>query len=104
MFVFFVSVTIGMSYAFFFFFSSRRRHTRCYRDWSSDGCSSDLEADGERLGPALVLVELKPENVLALATDAGGVVGLRTGLQDLGPSLPGRQERHGLEILVTPNR
>src|SRR5207245_3338393 len=21
---------------------SRRRHTRCYRDWSSDGCSSDL--------------------------------------------------------------
>src|SRR5207245_8712773 len=26
----------------FFFFSSRRRHTRCYRDWSSDVCSSDL--------------------------------------------------------------
>src|SRR5207245_6055690 len=23
-------------------FSSRRRHTRCYRDWSSDVCSSDL--------------------------------------------------------------
>src|SRR3989449_4903772 len=29
---------------FFFFFSSRRRHTRCSRDWSSDVCSSDLEA------------------------------------------------------------
>src|SRR2546422_10794681 len=29
----------------FFFFSSRRRHTRCSRDWSSDVCSSDLEAD-----------------------------------------------------------
>src|SRR5436305_14978478 len=27
---------------FFFFFSSRRRHTRCGRDWSSDVCSSDL--------------------------------------------------------------
>src|SRR2546422_7074503 len=26
----------------FFFFSSRRRHTRCSRDWSSDVCSSDL--------------------------------------------------------------
>src|SRR6266498_1305425 len=26
----------------FFFFSSRRRHTRCGRDWSSDVCSSDL--------------------------------------------------------------
>src|SRR3989440_11431082 len=28
----------------FFFFSSRRRHTRSDRDWSSDVCSSDLEA------------------------------------------------------------
>src|SRR5687768_17904629 len=27
-----------------FFFSSRRRHTRCSRDWSSDVCSSDLSA------------------------------------------------------------
>src|SRR6266699_3128435 len=27
---------------FVFFFSSRRRHTRCGRDWSSDVCSSDL--------------------------------------------------------------
>src|SRR2546429_5420086 len=26
----------------YFFFSSRRRHTRCSRDWSSDVCSSDL--------------------------------------------------------------
>src|SRR5947209_15701892 len=26
----------------FFFFSSRRRHTRYWRDWSSDMCSSDL--------------------------------------------------------------
>src|SRR6266496_3856094 len=29
---------------FFFFFSSRRRHTRSLRDWSSDVCSSDLDA------------------------------------------------------------
>src|SRR5215208_596866 len=28
----------------FFFFSSRRRHTRWPRDWSSDVCSSDLGA------------------------------------------------------------
>src|SRR5256884_6451327 len=28
--------------AVLFFFSSRRRHTRCSRDWSSDVCSSDL--------------------------------------------------------------
>src|SRR2546427_11514260 len=29
---------------FFFFFSSRRRHTRFDCDWSSDVCSSDLDA------------------------------------------------------------
>src|SRR2546429_9939150 len=29
-----------------FFFSSRRRHTRCSRDWSSDVCSSDLPPYG----------------------------------------------------------
>src|SRR5699024_11825127 len=27
-----------------FFFSSRRRHTRSKRDWSSDVCSSDLNS------------------------------------------------------------
>src|SRR6266496_5515898 len=33
----------------FFFFSSRRRHTRSLRDWSSDVCSSDLLSKlGER--------------------------------------------------------
>src|SRR3712207_2452221 len=31
-----------------FFFSSRRRHTRYWRDWSSDVCSSDLEELGAR--------------------------------------------------------
>src|SRR5207249_2916137 len=34
-----------------FFFSSRRRHTRSKRDWSSDVCSSDLGPQGgEALG------------------------------------------------------
>src|SRR5947209_15209964 len=32
-----------VSFIFFFFFSSRRRHTRYWRDWSSDVCSSDLK-------------------------------------------------------------
>src|SRR5215813_8446078 len=32
-----------------FFFSSRRRHTRCGRDWSSDVCSSDLAISGNEL-------------------------------------------------------
>src|SRR5690349_23790790 len=48
-----------------FFFSSRRRHTRSLRDWSSDVCSSDLGATmtgiaQDRYGPA-------PEAVLRVA-------------------------------------
>src|SRR5207245_3985143 len=38
----FCSIIFFCDFCFFFFFSSRRRHTRCYRDWSSDVCSSDL--------------------------------------------------------------
>src|SRR5699024_11729003 len=48
---------------FVFFFSSRRRHTRSKRDWSSDVCSSDLvEEDIEKL-------TTEPENVRANAYD-----------------------------------
>src|SRR6266550_501371 len=58
-----------------FFFSSRRRHTRCSRDWSSDVCSSDLGqvrvlcertlrsnwAQGERAGVAYAYTRPSPE-------------------------------------------
>src|SRR5207247_7490903 len=37
----------------FFFFSSRRRHTRSTRDWSSDVCSSDLFRLNEDLLPTV---------------------------------------------------
>src|SRR3712207_8522798 len=41
-----------------FFFSSRRRHTRYWRDWSSDVCSSDLggadACQGDSGGPLMV--------------------------------------------------
>src|SRR6266700_3957891 len=40
----------------FFFFSSRRRHTRFSRDWSSDVCSSDL-----------LIVQLQPGDVLLVS-------------------------------------
>src|SRR5690349_8316542 len=50
-----------------FFFSSRRRHTRSLRDWSSDVCSSDLDAVGvERV------VHDRVADAVATA-DAGGV-------------------------------
>src|SRR5699024_12227879 len=44
-----------------FFFSSRRRHTRSKRDWSSDVCSSDL---GRRRFIILGLIGLIPATLL----------------------------------------
>src|ERR1022692_4425568 len=39
------TIRVRYSYIYvFFFFSSRRRHTRLQGDWSSDVCSSDLDA------------------------------------------------------------
>src|SRR2546429_2878594 len=64
----------------FFFFSSRRRHTRCSRDWSSDVCSSDLRME---------LVE------------ARGQFAVRGGILDVFPAhldVPVRAEWFGDEI------
>src|SRR3989442_3948530 len=40
-----------------FFVRSRRRHTRCGRDWSSDVCSSDLEGKDRRALEGVVALE-----------------------------------------------
>src|SRR3989449_9512605 len=58
-----------------FFFSSRRRHTRCSRDWSSDVCSSDLE-EGVQIFEQAVEVAAAPLRLLPrggepLGRDAG---------------------------------
>src|SRR6266542_5332916 len=52
----------------FFFFSSRRRHTRCYRDWSSDVCSSDLWLANRCLG-----ARCSEEDVVQVAGQVGEV-------------------------------
>src|SRR2546429_6183144 len=72
-----------------FFFSSRRRHTRCSRDWSSDVCSSDLivprhsheneqityipeaQAAFENVSNLLVLVRMTRHNRALLEIDMG---------------------------------
>src|SRR3712207_7144078 len=42
--MFMIVSVLSSAHVWFFFFSSRRRHTRYWRDWSSDVCSSDLAA------------------------------------------------------------
>src|SRR6266852_6118254 len=60
------------------FFSRRRRHTRCYRDWSSDVCSSDLRI-GKDATPATLVVALAPLNVAPLGLDKRASVMLTPG-------------------------
>src|SRR5712675_1745437 len=55
--------------AFCFFFSSRRRHTRCSRDWSSDVCSSDLDGNEKDLERVYTADDLaQGENIVFCAT------------------------------------
>src|SRR6266513_372358 len=61
-----------MAHILFFFFSSRRRHTRSKRDWSSDVCSSDLRTAG------------LPQGVVLMDAGYGNDTGLRTDITALG--------------------
>src|SRR3712207_9458253 len=75
----------------FFFFSSRRRHTRYWRDWSSDVCSSDLafmagkfmdEMPGMSFGHAGTIVEGKEDTAsekIARLAEAGITVAEQIG-------------------------
>src|SRR3712207_7886359 len=58
---------------YYIFFSSRRRHTRYWRDWSSDVCSSDLAP----VDPGLLL------GAGLLFSGVTGVVGLALGAEVL---------------------
>src|SRR5262245_63807349 len=71
-------------FVFFFFFSSRRRHTRCLSDWSSDVCSSDLRH--------LVAVD-EHRRALARGAHAAEVPGI-------GPELLRTLDRPAVEVRV----
>src|SRR5690606_39832623 len=76
----------GASCLCFFFFSSRRRHTRFSRDWSSDVCSSDLGGRQitatltglPRRVPLLAAKALVLSTVTALATAVAIPVSVRS--------------------------
>src|SRR5699024_11735763 len=57
-----------------FFFSSRRRHTRSKRDWSSDVCSSDLGAIISKYEAAFAAVPLLV-SFIPMLMDTGGNCG-----------------------------
>src|SRR2546429_2847189 len=95
-----------------FFFSSRRRHTRCSRDWSSDVCSSDLAF------PTVVDPDLAPPGMHVMSTQVqyapyalrrGGWGTEREKLADRGVPILAvhipRVERFGLDrqILTPPD-
>src|SRR5437899_12389192 len=67
-----------------FFFSSRRRHTRCLSDWSSDVCSSDLvkvEIKGQKVfveGPKGKLDFELPRRT-TVKVDGGNIIVARDG-------------------------
>src|SRR5690625_960336 len=66
-----------------FFFSSRRRHTRLPRDWSSDVCSSDLERYIETfadLGADLLTVHYEACTHLHRTLQAIKQAGMKTGV------------------------
>src|SRR3989442_2763928 len=97
-------MVVAMAAAVGFFFSSRRRHTRCGRDWSSDVCSSDLlatpasvqsvptEGNQEDVVPMGMSAAWKAERIVA---NAARIVAIELlagaqGLEYLKPLRPGR--------------
>src|SRR5690606_40358819 len=59
----------------FSFFSSRRRHTRFSRDWSSDVCSSDLGQDTYACSAIVDHLAVVAPDVLQRAARYAGLVG-----------------------------
>src|SRR2546428_13848382 len=71
-------------YIFYLFFSSRRRHTRSDRDWSSDVCSSDLKEMG-LVDEAIAEFQLaaKDENRILECSSMLGICFLEKGMPKL---------------------
>src|SRR5207245_5574429 len=84
---------------------SRRRHTRCYRDWSSDVCSSDLQQSniwGKRV-PVIAVRNLTKTYILGKKTRVPALRGISLEVYPgefvavMGPSGSGKrsEERRG---------
>src|SRR5690554_7519908 len=68
-----------------FFFSSRRRHTRCGRDWSSDVCSSDLTLQGLVVTAGILWIIFGAILLLNTLKHSGGIQAIRAGFMTISP-------------------
>src|SRR5690606_41188667 len=64
-----------------FFFSSRRRHTRCSRDWSSDVCSSDLGAGIESELTRFFIATISVTQLIYMSEVGGLILGTKLPLK-----------------------
>src|SRR5690606_40734938 len=84
-------------------FSSRRRHTRFSRDWSSDVCSSDLvvfeyRTQPERGTPEVFdVVEVFRDALYGATTGAVELFGIAKALL-----FPPSRSRHAIVVIVKP--
>src|SRR5205809_1387342 len=78
-----------------FFFSSRRRRTRCSRDWSSDVCSSDLGLD---LGQIEDVNEKQAEYLGDILESGRHLLSLINDILDLSKIEAGRMELEPTEF------
>src|SRR5699024_11452924 len=85
-----------------FFFSSRRRHTRSKRDWSSDVCSSDLTSaqlgltEGDVLGLAAAMSSVGIEAEAGGTAMSMGMKKIDAAVREGGDSLAGFAEVAGM--------
>src|SRR6266513_2665715 len=93
-------LAIGICSLNFFFFSSRRRHTRSKRDWSSDVCSSDLKRASVAPANAVRARDAPPERVENLTRAREIVSNLRQILVSGRIRAHGRSERRKREGIV----
>src|SRR5690606_40094547 len=84
----------SLTMAFIVFCSSRRRHTRFSRDWSSDVCSSDLDAAVRKMAGIYPYDDFETENE---------EVTLRSGVEEVNKSLEDeisdRLQHAGIKVL-----
>src|SRR6266542_4227056 len=88
----------------FFFFSSRRLHTRCYRDWSSDVCSSDLPSSASLSQVAGSASSWRTSGVVPLRAQVRSIVAVEPSsrLRNMALALysPLGEKRRGAELAL----